>query len=244
VGKTLKAFVIVVGGIMVVQNLTGIEIGPLLASLGIGGLAFALAGKDSIANFFGSLTILLDKPFQVGERVIIDSHDGFVEDVGFRSTRLRTLKGSLVSIPNEKIIVSTLENVGRRIHIRWTPTIGITYDTPPAKVARALAILREVLENHEGMKPEYPARVHFTGFGDWSLNIGVYAWYHPADFWAYQAWVERISLTIMERFAEEGIEFAFPTQTVYQYNMKMDAPPAKQKPGAAGVFPEEESEYV
>jgi len=90
VGKIFRIFAIVVVGIMTVQNLTGIEIGPLIASLGIGGLAVAMAGKDSIANFLGSLTIVLDKPLQAGERIAIDKHEGFVEDSGFRSTRIRT----------------------------------------------------------------------------------------------------------------------------------------------------------
>jgi MscS family membrane protein len=218
VGKTLRIFVLAIGSIMVLQNITGIDIGPLIASLGIGGLAFALAGKDSIANFFGSLTILLDKPFQVGERIIIDQHDGFVENVGFRSTRLRTLTGNLVSIPNEKIINSTLENIGRRTHIRWRATLTLTYDTPPEKVERAVEILREILHNHERMRENYPPQAHFAGFGDWSLNITVYAWYHSSNNWEYQSWLERTCLEIMRRFRAEGIEFAFPTQTVYQIN--------------------------
>jgi MscS family membrane protein len=92
-GKTLRVFIIIFGGILIIQNLAGVKIGPLLASLGIGGVAVALAVKDSIANFFGTLTILFDKPFQIGERVLIDSYDGAVEDVGFRSTRIRTLTG-------------------------------------------------------------------------------------------------------------------------------------------------------
>lgn len=215
ISKTVRGFVIVIGGIMVVQNMTGIEIGPLVASLGIGGLAFALAGKDSIANFLGSLTILLDKPFQVGERIVIDKHDGFVEGVGFRSTRLRTLTGNLVSIPNEKIINSTLENIGRRTYLRWTANLGLVYSSTPEMVERALEILKEILENHEGMRPEYPPRVHFNGFNDWSLNISVFAWYFPGDYWKYQEWLQRTCIRIMRRFRDEGLEMAFPTQTVY-----------------------------
>ncbi|MFZ2445875.1 MAG: mechanosensitive ion channel family protein [Syntrophobacteraceae bacterium] len=216
VSKTVKGFVVVVGGIMAVQNMTGIEIGPLVASLGIGGLAIALAGKDSIANFLGSLTILLDKPFQVGERIVIDKHDGFVEGVGFRSTRLRTLTGNLVSIPNEKIINSTLENIGRRTYLRWHTNFGLTCATPPEKIERAVKIVEEILANHEGMSKDYPPRVYFNGLTDWSLNIAVYAWYFPGDFWKYQAWLQTTCIEIMRRFGEEGIEFAYPTQTVYQ----------------------------
>lgn len=237
VSRTVKVFIIAVGGIMVVQNMTGIEVGPLIASLGIGGLAFALAGKDSIANFLGSLTILLDKPFQVGERVIIDKHDGFVEGVGFRSTRLRTMAGNLVSIPNEKIINSPLENVGRRSHLLWQTDLGLTYDTPPEKMERAVQIVREILREHECMQEDRPPRVFFNGFKDWSLNISVNVWYCSADLWDYQAFLQRTCLEIMRRFRDEEIEFAFPTQTIYHLSgekpAETDAPPVR-KPVAAG----------
>jgi len=218
VGKTLRLFIVIIGVIMVLQNLTGIQIGPLIASLGIGGLAVAFAAKDSIANFFGTLTILFDKPFQVGERIVIDAYDGVVENVGFRSTRIRTLTGHLVSIPNEKIVNSGLENIGRRPHIRWLTQIGITYDTPPQKVREAVDILRSILENHEGMHPDFPPRVYFNGFNDWSLNITVVVWYHPPDWWQYQEWLQGTCVQIMERFQAADIDFAYPSRTLYLAN--------------------------
>lgn len=218
VGKTLRIFVAAVGAIMVLQTLTGIDIGPLIASLGIGGLALALAAKESVANFFGTLTILFDKPFQVGERVLVDGYDGVVESVGFRSIRLRTLTGHLVAVPNEKVVNSTIENVAKRPHIRWLTNITITYDTPPEKVERAVDIIRGILENHEGMHPDFAPRVYFNGFNDWNLNIMVIAWYHPPNYWDYQTWLQRTCLAIMKAFAEEGIEFAFPTRTLYLAN--------------------------
>lgn len=218
VGKTLRLFIVIIGVLMVLQNLTDVQIGPLIASLGIGGLAVAFAAKDSIANFFGTLTILFDKPFQVGERIVIDSFDGIVENVGFRSTRIRTLTGHLVSIPNEKIVNSGLENIGRRPHIRWLNQIGITYDTPPHKVEEAVKILRSILENHEGMHPDFPPRVYFNGFNDWSLNITVVVWYHPPDWWQYQEWLQGTCLRILERFKAADIDFAFPSRTLYLAN--------------------------
>lgn len=218
VGKTLRVFIILIGSILIIQNLTGVEIGPLLASLGIGGIAIALAAKDSIANFFGTLTILFDKPFQVGERILIDSYDGVVETVGFRSTRIRTLNGHLVTIPNEKIVNVGLENIGKRPHIRWFTNITITYDTLPDKVEKAVSIIKEILENHEGMHPDFPPRVYFNGFNDWSLNIIVVAWYHPANYWDMQGWLQRTCLDILRRFNDEGIDFAFPSRTVYMAN--------------------------
>ncbi|MBW2603747.1 MAG: mechanosensitive ion channel family protein [Deltaproteobacteria bacterium] len=195
-----------------------LKIGPLLASLGIGGLAVALAAKDSIANFFGTLTILFDKPFQVGQRITIDQYDGTVENVGFRSTRIRTLTGHLVTIPNEKLVNSSVENIGERPHIRWLTNIGITYDTPPEKVEKAVQIIREILENHEGMKEDFPPRVFFNGFNDWSLNIMVVVWYHPPNYWDYQEWLQKVCLEIMRRFEAEDIDFAFPSRTIYLAN--------------------------
>ena len=215
VGKTLRVFIVTIGSILIIQNLTGVKIGPLLASLGIGGIAVALAAKDSIANFFGTLTILFDKPFQVGERVIIDNYDGVVEDVGFRSTRIRTLTGHLVTIPNEKIVNSGLENIGKRPHIRWLTNITITYDTPPDRVEKTVSIIKEILDNHEGMHPDFPPRVYFNGFNDWSLNIMVIAWYHPANYWDMQEWLQRTCLEILRKFNAEGIDFAFPSRTMY-----------------------------
>jgi MscS family membrane protein len=233
VSKTVRVFVLVVGGMMVIQNMTGIELGALVASLGIGGLAFALAGKDSISNFLGSLTILLDKPFGIGDRIVIDKHDGVVEGVGVRSTRLRTLTGNLISIPNEKIISSTLENIARQSYLRWNMDLGLTCETAPGKVERAVRIVEEILNEHEGMNTDYPPRVHFNGFKDWSLNISIYAWYFPPDSWKFQDWVQKNCLEIMRRFREEGIEMAYPTQAVYQ--IEGEKPPQGAPPLGEGV---------
>jgi MscS family membrane protein len=240
IGKTLRIFIFVIGTVIIIQNLTGVEIGPLLASLGIGGLAVALAAREPIANFFGTLTILFDKPFQVGERIVVNGFDGIVEHVGFRSSRIRTLAGNLVSVPNEKLVNSHVENIGRRPHIRWLTNIGITYDTHPDMVEKAVEIIKGVLENHEGMKEDFPPRVAFNGFNDWSLNILVIAWYHPPDYWAYTDWLEKTCLEIMRGFKAEGIDFAFPSRTVYVANddkrqlklqmLKGDTTDGQQKP--------------
>ena len=218
VGKTLRVFILIIGGIIVLQNLTGVKIGPLLASLGIGGLAVALAARESIANFFGTLTILFDQPFQVGQRIVINDFDGIVESVGFRSTRIRTLTGHLLTIPNEKVVSSTVENIGMRPHIRWLTNIGITYDTPPEKVEKAVEFIQEILLDHEGMHADFPPRAFFNGFNECSLNIMIVVWYHPPNYWDYQAWLQKVCLEIMRRFETEGIDFAFPTHTVHLAN--------------------------
>lgn len=108
--------------------------------------------------------------------------------------------------------------MGKRPHIRWLTNITVTYDTPPDKVEKAVTIIRETLENHEGMHPDYPPRVFFNGFNDWSLNIMVIAWYHPPDYWPMQEWLQRTCLEILRRFNAERIEFAFPSRTVYLAN--------------------------
>lgn len=231
VGKTLRVFILIIGGVIVIQNLTGVKIGPLLASLGIGGLAVAFAARESIANFFGTLTILFDKPFEAGQRVVINDYDGIVQSVGLRSTRIRTLNGHLLTIPNEKVISSTVENIGLRPHIRWLTNIGITYDTPVEKVEKAVEIIREILADHEGIHEDYPPRVFFNGFNDYSLNIMVVIWYHPPNYWDFQAWLQSICVAIMNRFEAESIDFAFPSQTVYLANddkrqLKIELPDA------------------
>ena len=110
---------------------------------------------------------------------------------------------------------ASIENIGRRPSIRRLANITITYDTPPEKVERAGEIIKEILDNHEGMHSDFPPRVYFSEFNADSLNILVIYWYHPPDYWAYMSFSERFNKEVFRRFNEEGIEFAFPTQTVY-----------------------------
>lgn len=222
VGKTLRWVVAIVGSIIIVQYVTGIQTGPLIASLGIGGLAVALAAKESIANLFGTVTIVFDKPFKVGDRILIDKYDGFVDAVGYRSTRLRLWNGNLVTIPNEKITNSSVENFARRPHIWWYTNITITYDTPPDKVNLAVEIVKEILENDDETRKDCPPWVFFDGFNEWSLNIRVMSWFkreglEPTQF-DYYTWRQRNCDKILRRFNEEGIQFAFPTRTTHLAN--------------------------
>ncbi len=210
-----RVLVIVFGLIYLLQAITGKPMNTLLAGLGIGGLAVALAAQDTLKNLFGSFMIMIDKPFVVGDRVIVGEYDGFIEEIGFRSTRLRTFPGHLIAIPNEKMASGNIENVQERPSIRRLTNITITYDTPPGKIERALAIIKGLLDHHEGMHPDYPPRVYFNEFNDTSLNIMMIYWYHPPDYWNFMSFSERINLAIMKAFEAEGIEFAFPTTTTY-----------------------------
>jgi MscS family membrane protein len=210
-----RIVVIIFGVIYLLQAVTGKPLNTLLAGLGIGGLAVALAAQDTLKNLFGSFMIMIDKPFIVGDRVIVEGYDGFVEDIGFRSTRIRTFPGHLIAIPNEKMASANVENIRERPSIRRLTNITITYDTPPAKVERALSIIKEILDNHEGMHPDYPPRVYFSEFNDTSLNIMMIYWYFPPDYWNYMDFSEGVNIKIMRAFEAEGIEFAFPTTTTY-----------------------------
>ncbi len=215
VRTSLRLTVVVLALVQIAQILSDQPITSIIAGLGIGGLALALAAQDTIRNFFGSIVLISDKPFQVGERLVVDGHDGIVETVGMRSTKIRTLSGHLVSIPNGELANRTIENIGRRPFIRRIANITITYDTPPEKVQEALDILNDILRDHEGMKPDFPPRVYFSDFNSASLNLLVIYWYHPPDYWAFMDFSERVNQEIFRRFGEAGIDFAFPTQTLH-----------------------------
>ncbi len=216
--KTFRVVIVIIAALYIAESVSGKPMTTILAGFGLGGLAIALAAQDSIKNFFGSIMILLDKPFSVGDRVTASGFDGPVEEIGFRSTKVRTLTGHLVTIPNEKIVSSSIENIGSRPHIRRLFNVTITYDTPPDKVEQAVRIIKEILDNHEGMKPDFPPRVAFNEFNSDSLNILVIYWYHPPNYWDFLAFSHTVNLKILRAFEKEGIDFAFPTQTIHLAN--------------------------
>jgi MscS family membrane protein len=217
VRKALRLTIAIIAILLIAENILGKNIQSLLMGAGVGGLAIAFAAKDTIANFFGSVTIFTDRPFQIGEVVKIGEHKGPVEEVGFRSTRVRTLEGHLVTIPNSVITSSTVENIGKRPFIRRTSNITITYDSGHTKAKQAVEIIKEVLADAPEINsdPEKPPRVYFSDFNDWSLNIYMSYWVKPPDYWLFHQVNERINLEIMKRFEAEKIEFAFPSQTLY-----------------------------
>ncbi len=194
----------------------GFPITTLLASAGIGGLAIALSAQGMIKGLFGTVTILLDKPFRVGERIVVKGQDGYVEEIGLRSTKIRTfLTDHVVSIPNDQIADSEVENIGRRKHIRRMSDLHIPLDTPREQIENAVTIIRGVLENHEGMDPEFPPRVYFNEFNADSFNIRVIYWYQPARLWDYYAFSEKTNFAIFRAFEEQGIQFSLPLRHTY-----------------------------
>ena len=215
--KAMRITIAIIAALLIAENVLGTDVKSLLLGAGVGGIALALAAKDTIANFFGSITIFADRPFQMGEMIKIGEHTGPVEEVGFRSTRIRTLQGHLVTIPNSVIVNTSVENIGKRPFIRRTSNLTITYDSGHARTGRAVEIIKEVLADvpEVNADAENPPRVYFSDFNDWSLNIYMSYWVMPAEYWLYHEVNERVNFEIMKRFEAEQIEFAFPSQTLY-----------------------------
>ncbi len=209
--RTFKVFIVIVAVLVTSQNL-GFNVTGLIASLSIGGLAVGLAAQDTLANLFGAVAVLMDKPFKVGDRIQLDTVDGTVEAIGFRSTRVRHLDGYLVTIPNKTMGNATIINVSARPNIKTVMNVGVTYDTPAEKVQRAMAILEAVLKPHP---KTVDLIISFNKFESSSLNILVVHWWNSTDFRAYLEEFQTLNLQIKQRFDAEGINFAFPTQTVY-----------------------------
>jgi len=198
-------------GIVLALNNAGYNVGALLAGLGIGGIALAMAAKDTVANMFGGLTIFVDKPFTIKDRIKIGGYDGIVEEIGIRSSRIRTLQGRLVTIPNHKFTDSFVENVTSEPSRKVSMNIGLTYDTPPEKMERAIQILKKIQESDPGLEDKI--WLVFDSFGDFSLGINFVYYISPGqDKTEVQT---RINLNILKRFNDEGLEFAFPTQTIF-----------------------------
>jgi MscS family membrane protein len=215
--KSLRITIAIVAAIFIVDNILDQNVTSILLGAGVGGIAIALAAKDTIANFFGSVTIFADRPFQIDERITIDKYSGSVEEVGFRSTRIRTWDGHLVTVPNSIVASSVVENIGKRPFIRRTANITVTYDTGHDKTKRAVEIIKDVLAGvpEVNTDPDYPPRVYFSDYNDCSLNLFVVYWVKPPDWWLYHEVNDRVNFEILKRFNAENIEFAFPTQTLY-----------------------------
>jgi MscS family membrane protein len=214
ISKTLKIFLVLVAVLVTAQNLD-FNITGILASLSIGGLALGLAAQDTLANLFGAIAIFADKPFRVGERIRLEAIDGTVERIGLRSTCIRNLDGHLVAVPNKTVGNATITNVSRRPNIRTVMNIGITYETSPERIKLALAILEEIYRGHPQTEDVI---VGFDKFLDYSLNIQVVHWWKGLEYKEYVKGMQELNLAVKQRFDEERIEFAFPTQTHYIKN--------------------------
>ncbi len=209
----LKAAVVLFGVLLVLGNL-GVNVTSLVAGLGLGGLAIALAAQDSIRNLLGGVTILADRPFQVGDWVVVSGIEGTVEHVGFRSSRVRTFYNSVVTVPNARIVDAHVDNMGLRRWRRYKATLGLTYHTRPEQVQAFVEGVRALIRSNPGTRKDYYI-VEFHGFGAASLDIMIYC-FIDASSWNEELRTRHVlNLDIMRLAEDLGVEFAFPTQTLH-----------------------------
>ncbi len=214
--KTTRFAIIVIGATIIIQ-LWGYNIGAIITGLGIGGLAVALAAKDALANFFGSLMILTDRPFRVGDWVVFADVEGTVEDIGFRTTRVRTFAKALVSVPNASIATGSVLNWSMRDRRRIKYSIGVTYSTTREQMQRAVDSIKNMLIDHELIHEE-GLMVYFDTFAESSMNIFVYCFTKTTVWDEYLAIRQDVNLRIMGIFEDLKIDFAFPSMSVYMEN--------------------------
>jgi len=231
--KTLKAFVILVGPLFILRDGLNLDIIPFLTGLSIGGLAIALAAQDTIKNFFGSVMIFIDKPFQVGDWITSGEIDGTVEEVGFRSSRIRTFRNSLMYVPNGKIADSILDNHGLRKFRRFYTTLTITYDTSPALIEEFVKGLRELILAHPKTRKD-SFNVYFNNLSAFSQDIMFYIFFEVPTWSEELAARHEILIQIVKLANSLGVKFAFPTQTLHIENF----------PQKNGDFPAHNSDHT
>lgn len=219
ISKSIRILIAIVAGIVIAQNM-GYSVSGLVASLGLGGAALALASKDTLSNLFGSMMILVDKPFKVGDWIVGDGFEGIVEEIGFRSTRIRTFEKTVQNIPNNILANMTVENIDRRrdagLNVRRiNMTVGVTYATTAGQMEDAVREIKKILEEDEGVNHDVPCLVSFTDFGESSLNIFVYYFANKADWEYYLRVRQRVNLKIMRKLGEMGLSIAFPSRSIY-----------------------------
>jgi MscS family membrane protein len=204
-------------GILLILGNFGYDVTALLAGLGVGGLAFALAAQDILKNFFSGIALIFDKTFKKGERVVFEGNSGMIEELRLRSTKIRTYDGTLLTIPNSMLANNVVENVTSIPVVKVKMTLGLTYSMNSKKIRRAKEIILEVLTAQPDVD-EPRTTVYFDEFGAYSLDLKIYYYAHKLtmDNWAERTKMkEDINLGILEGFEKAGIDFAFPTQTVH-----------------------------
>jgi len=211
--RILKIILLISCVLMVVQNM-GYSVSALIASLGIGGIAVAMAARDTIANFFGSIMLLLDRPFQIGHWIKTSEFEGVVEDIGFRSTRIRTFSKTLVNVPNSLLANMVVDNIDAMPKRRVKMRISITYASGPQKMQQALDGIENIIQQHKGIDQEF-FLVNFDEFEDSGLSIFLYYFSHSAKWEDYLQVRQEVNLSIMHLLEELDIEFAFPSQSIY-----------------------------
>lgn len=224
--RSIKIFVTVIG-LLFIANSLQINITGLLAGLGLGGLALALAAKDLAQNLFGTITILMERTFSVGDWVVINDIEGTVEDISFRSTRIRTFYDSVITLPNSNLITTPVDNYGERRFRRLSTKLGLAYETPADKVEAFCEGVREIVRLHKHMRHDY-FHVYFNGYADSALEILVYVFWQTPDWQTELQERHRFLLDILRLARELDVDFAYPTQTIYWQDMQGKTPSAPE----------------
>ncbi len=211
--KTAKVLAFIIVFIWVAQALN-YKVSTLIAGLGLGGFAIALGLQDTLSNLFGSIFILFDRPFKVGDRIKVEGVDGIVEDIGMRSTRIRTLSKTLASIPNKTVASTKIDNFAEMTKRKVMQTIGVTYDTTADQMEQAVTEIKELIFANDEIDKDF-ILVRFDDFGDSSLNIAIIYFTNTVDYDAYLAVKEKINLGIMRKLVELDLSMAFPSRTIY-----------------------------
>jgi small-conductance mechanosensitive channel len=198
--------------LLVLLDNLGVNITTLIAGLGVGGIAVALAAQNVLGDLFSSLSIVLDKPFVVGDFIVIGEFMGSVEHVGLKTTRLRSLSGEQVVFSNTDLLNSRIRNYGRMFERRVVSKIGVTYQTPAGKLRRIPTIIRDIVEAQDKVRFD---RAHFQTFGDSALTFEFVYYVLTPEYNYYMDVQQSINLALFEQLAAEGVEFAYPTQTVF-----------------------------
>ncbi|MEN0002708.1 MAG: mechanosensitive ion channel family protein [Bacteroidota bacterium] len=227
VKRVLQAVVISVGIVQILTTLD-VDVTTLIAGISIGGLALALAAQDTLKNLFGSLMIFLDRPFQIGDWINFADIDGTVEEVGFRSTRVRTFANSLVYVPNGKLADMTINNFGLRIYRRFTTKIAIAYSTPTERIEAFVEGVRFILKEHPSTRKQ-GQEVHLNDMNASSLDILVYVFFDVADWSAELKGKHQILMSIIELAKKLDVQFAFPSTSIYVESMPEQSKDAPQK---------------
>jgi MscS family membrane protein len=211
--KAVKAFLLLLAGIAMLDTF-GFDVTALLAGLGVGGIAVALAAQRTVENLFGGVSILADRPVSVGDFCRFGDRVGTIEEIGLRSTRIRSLERTLVTVPNAEFSRIQIENFAARDKLWYHPTLGLRYETTPEQIRYVLVEVRRMLYAHPGVDPD-PARVRFKAFGAYSLDLEVFAYVRTRDYDEYLEIAEDLNLRIMDIVEASGTGFAFPSQTLY-----------------------------
>ena len=197
--------------LLILDNL-GIDVTALVTGLGIGGIAIALAVQNVLSDLFASLSIVLDKPFVNGDFIVVGDMAGSVEHVGIKTTRIRSISGEQLVFSNNDLLTSRIRNFGRMNERRVVFTLGVTYQTPAEKLERIPGLIREAVEAEEHVRFD---RSHFANYGDSSLNFETVYYVESSDYAQHMDILQAVNLALYRRFEQEGIEFAYPTQTLF-----------------------------